>query len=383
MGSNTILHKCIRHSKWLMDSINGYFKFKKIIDSSSYIFISHNGDSAGGAPVVLFELMCSMNDGKNMVFLCEKPGGIIKMCKDVNIPAFSTYLIQKKFLKAIVVKKVKVVVVNTLAASSTINMLSKMNSQLPIFWWIHEENNLILKYKTMVPKTLPLGIQVLCVSERVETDLLEVIPMYKGRTKIFFYGCRDLYTEDSDCIQRSDKFTVSVIGRICSRKNQIQVIDAYINLTEELKGKIQINFVAASYDNDYIEEMKERIGKISNINFTGPIARESMPKIYRESDLIICSSIDDPLPVVITEAMMLKRPFITSSKTGQYSIVNNGINGFSYNVDFTEELTRSIIDVYYTKDIESIAGEARKTYLRYFTPEIVRENFEKLIKQLK
>lgn len=379
MNSNTIIHKCIRHIKWILKSINGYFVFKQLLNESTYIFYSHNADSAGGAPVVLFELMRSLKSDEKMIFLCGKPGEIINLCKEEEIPAFCTYLLQKFYLRLIVKKNIKAVIVNTLVANNVVKFFNKQDSNIPVIWWIHEECNLVIKYKDNLPNTISNNIRILCVSSSVERNLLKYCPQYSGLTEIFYYGCKDTLSNHIGKLKDRKKFVISVIGRICNRKNQQQVVDAYNLLPNKYRKNIFIRFVAASADDEYKAKMVQSIEGNPNITFDGPIKREEMIKVYMESDLIICSSIDDPLPVVITEAMMLKRPFITSSSTGQYDIIKDGVNGYTYNVDSTEELCRAILDIYDNDNLTEVTENARKTYCKYFESEIVKEGFMELL----
>lgn len=377
MKSNTLIHKCIRHTKWLVNSVWGYNRFKKLVNSSTCIFISHNGDSAGGAPVVLFELMRTLKN-EQMIFLCEKPGGIIRQCKEEHIPAFCTYLLQNKYLAAIKKANVKVVVVNTLAAYNSIQSLNGREINIPVFWWIHEERGLIKRYHSQVPPEINKKIHILCVSHSVEKDLLEMCPQCYGYTDIFYYGCKDLFKGNRGHTQNREKFVISVIGRVCKRKNQLQVIEAYKKLPNAYQRNIYVDFVSASCDEEYKQKMIDAIGEDLHFSFKGPIKREDMPIVYEKSDLIVCSSVDDPLPVVVTEALMMMCPVITSSRTGQFSIIKNGENGFSYDVDSVEQLCQRIQAVYDADDLTDILIKGRETYLKYFSPDVVNRNFEKL-----
>ena len=380
MKINMLINKCIRHTKWLINSMCGFYKFKKILNSSSYVFISHNGDSAGGAPVVLFELMRTLKE-EQLVFLCEKPGGIINQCEEEHIPAFCTYLLQNKYLAEIKKVKVKAVVVNTLAAYNSIQFFNLKGTNVPVLWWIHEERGLIERYSSKVPIKINKNIHILCVSSSVENNLLELCPQCDGYTDILYYGCKDLFSEKCEYVKNKDNFIISVIGRICKRKNQMQVIEAYKNLPSAYQKKIYINFISASYDEIYKKEMAAAIGENMHFAFKGPIKREDMPMIYKESDLLVCSSIDDPLPVVVTEALMLMCPVITSSRTGQFSIIKSGMNGFSYDVNSVKQLCQEIQKVYDTDDLTMILRKGRETYLEYFSPDVVNRNFTRYLKQ--
>lgn len=123
------------------------------------------------------------------------------------------------------------------------------------------------------------------------------------------------------------------------------------------------------------------IGENTHFIFEGPIKRENMPMIYEKSSLIVCPSIDDPLPVVVTEALMLMCPVITSSKTGQFSIIKDGVNAFSYDVGSVKQLCQKIQKVYDTDDLTTILRKGRETYLQYFSPDVVKRNFTKYLKQ--
>ena len=380
MRINMLINKCVRHTKWVINSVCGFYRFKKILNRSSCVFISHNGDSAGGAPVVLFELMRTLKE-EHMIFLCEKPGGIINQCGEEHIPAFCTYLLQNKYLEEIKKAKVKAVIVNTLAAYNSIQFFNSKDTNIPVLWWVHEERGLIERYSSKVPLEINKKIHILCVSSSVETDLLELCPQCEGYTNILYYGCKDLFNGKHEYNKNKDNFVISVIGRICKRKNQMQIIEAYKNLPSAYRKKIYIYFISASCDKNYKKEMIAAIGEDTHFKFEGPIKRENMPRIYEQSALIVCPSIDDPLPVVVTEALMLMCPVITSSRTGQFSIIKDGVNAFSYEVDSVKQLCQKIQKVYDTDDLTAILREGRETYLQYFSPDVVNRNFTKYLKQ--
>jgi glycosyltransferase involved in cell wall biosynthesis len=45
---------------------------------------------------------------------------------------------------------------------------------------------------------------------------------------------------------------------------------------------------------------------------------------------LICASRDDPMPVVVTEAMMFSKVCICSENTGSANIIQDGNSGFVY-----------------------------------------------------
>lgn len=331
-----LLNKIIRHLIWLFQSFRDFIKYLFVIDSNTLLFVSHNGDSAGGAPVVLVELLKSITKDNKVVLLCIKPGDISKICEQNNIRCFNCYIIGKLFIRYAIYKKVRLIFANTVATVGIINYLIKINCKLPVFWWIHEEKLYMEKYKGVYPNELPNNYQILSVSENVKNDLIQINKSYTKNHRVFYYGCEDLY-ECNEYIYH-DKYLISVIGRICKRKNQLQIKRAYDLLSNTIKQKITVQFIYASYDENYMKELQKQCKNNTNFLFRGKVDRKDMKNVYRESGIIICCSVDDPLPVVVTEAMMMKCPYITSSRTGQYSLVKNGVNGYSYDVTSDKDL---------------------------------------------
>ena len=367
-----------KHAKWVINSVRDYFKFSENLKTAEYIFISHNGDSAGGAPVVLLELVKNCRN-KNVLLLCKKPGKIMEACKDNGVLAYCTYFTTRAYLRKIAKSNVKVVLANTVATYDCVSYLQK-RSTIHLIWWIHEETRLIKKYCNNIPQTIEDSVQIECVSKRVEDDLIEYCPQCIGHTEILFYGCTDLYNANERKQKNSDEFVITVIGRICARKNQLQIVEAFNQLPNDIKRNVRIDFVEASYEEDYLKLLQNAIrGK--NIEVCGAIDRKEMKHVYEKSNLIVCCSVDDPLPVVVTEAMMLCCPVITSSKTGQYELIKNGVNGFAYDSDSTQELTNRIIDVYRKKYPKDLLSNERATYLKYFTPEVLATRFNQLVEE--
>lgn len=380
MGKCSI-KKITRHIKWLADSTIDLIHFSKVVNKDYCIFISHNGDSAGGAPVVLYELVKSIKDTYKVILLCKKPGGILKQCDENGILAYNMYLLQNLFIRIAIKRNVKFIVTNTIATCDSVKAISKYTEDIPVYWWIHEEKNYLMKYQKKIPTKLLKNIKVLAVSDNVKKDLNTLSKIFSDSV-VFFYGCTDLYRESDIRKNHSENdYVISVIGRICNRKNQLQVVRAYNLLDEKIRKSVFLQFVAASKDETYMKQMHELCANNKNISFVGPVDRKDMKDVYAKSNLIICSSIDDPLPVVITEAMMLKCPFITSSCTGQYSLVQDGVNGFSYEVESDEQLVEKITSVmtYSNGDIEKIMNEARKCYLLNFEPAVVKSKFIEMV----
>lgn len=352
-------------------------------DGEVCVLFSHNLDGGGGAPVVLFELAKLLkSENRKVLILAGKGGALVNAGRAAGLPAFRMGFLHKKYIQSLDSVKIKMILVNTIVCHQYISEIEKyISEKVLIIWWIHEEDRLIQKYGPQIPAKLAGNVHVACVSERVKKCLSEIRPDISS--EILYYGCYDQLKNNSRELRKKNhaanrSFQVSVIGRICGRKNQIQVVRAYKLLPEEIRENIKIHLIAASWEEEYKSKLLAEIGKNENIQITGPVQRSEMYRVYFESDVIVCSSTDDPLPVVITEAMMYGCSFITSSCTGQASLITNGTNGFVYRAEDTNELKDRIEYCYKNRDDDELRKNARKLFENTFSLEHLSQQVMRL-----
>ena len=84
--------------------------------------------------------------------------------------------------------------------------------------------------------------------------------------------------------------------------------------------------------------------------------------------MVVCPSREDPLPIVMTEAMMYRKPCIASDSTGTADYIKDGINGFVCKTEDSEDLCEKMrYFIHHQEKIEIMGKEARKVYEEYFT----------------
>lgn len=386
---NNIFEKGLRFLRRQHQVMQDWFKYKKEIhlinNGEVYVLFSHNADGGGGAPVVLLELAKILKSkNSNVVLLTRKGGNLVQLSRDLGIYTYRIGFLHKKYMKSLSKLNVKMILVNTIVCYQYIYELKNyLVLERPIIWWIHEEDRLLKKYEPYIFAESDENVHIVCVSERIKKTFSAIRPNIL--CSVMHYGCYDQLKDYKYDFQNKDyknsekNFKISVIGRICERKNQIQVVEAYKLLPDKINKYIEIDLVAASWDEDYKNKLLTVIANDANIKIVGPIPREKMYKVYLESDLIICSSIDDPLPVVITEAMMFGCLFITSSCTGQASLINNGINGFVYNVEDINELKSIIEYCYKERNNDELRKNARKLFENEFSLEHLSQQIQNWI----
>ncbi len=117
------------------------------------------------------------------------------------------------------------------------------------------------------------------------------------------------------------------VGRLCEQKGQMLLIDAMRQLFDE--GH-EFDLVLAG-DGPMRQEIEQRIERLhlsSHVKITGWISSEQVREQIVGARALVLPSFAEGLPVVIMEAMALKRPIITTSIAGIPELVVSGKTGW-------------------------------------------------------
>jgi glycosyltransferase involved in cell wall biosynthesis len=117
------------------------------------------------------------------------------------------------------------------------------------------------------------------------------------------------------------------VGRLCEQKGQLILLAAAAKLKER---DIPLQLVLAG-DGEMRPEIERRIDELNlrgNVRITGWISSEQVREEILKSRAMVLPSFAEGLPVVVMEAMALKRPVISTYIAGMPELVIPGVNGF-------------------------------------------------------
>ena len=333
-----------------------------------------NGMGYGGAPLVLLEAAkIYKKKGYNVVIYTEFYGDLVKVCKNENLDVWISPRNCKMFSKLIFKCNFKFALVNTAVMYKWIQKFEMHN--IPTIWWLHEADSYIAPIAQDMPSKLSSNIMVLTVSDRTVATLKKYKIQYDSR--MLYYGIDDMNENDNSFIDKKngEEYVFLVMGAICSRKNQMFAIQAYNQLPKEIKETCKLMLVGTPLDNEdpyYIEFMRV-VKRHPEIEYVSQVERSEIPALYRQIDALICCSIDDPLPVVVTECFMFGKTVIISSGSGQYYMVRDGYNGYSYRKSDVNELCDKMKLAWLARNDEAMGEHARKLYTSKFTTCVFEE----------
>lgn len=337
--------------------------------------------SLTGAPVVLQDVVISLTEKYNFIVISPMDGELKEKYVENGITVIIDPQVEERNTLLLLSEEFDVIWVNTIVPYRSIRLLGETDKK--VIWWIHDsELGYVTWLQFELPETVADNIRILCVSEYAQRVLKKYRPLYQS--EILHYGLEDIITQKNERKLEfnipKDKVSFVNIGQIISRKGQDVLAKAIIKLQRGVLEKCYFIFVGKIVEAkifSYIEDLLKRYP--DNIFYIEKVPHEDIIELYNQTDVVVCSSKDDPLPTFIAEGMMCSKICICSQNTGFYTILQNGINGFTYRNDDENELADVIMEVLNRKDDwGKIEENARKTYEKKFSLEIVKKHMIKL-----
>lgn len=278
------------------------------------------------------------------------------------------------------------IIVSTLVQYHSINQFNGIN--IPIIWWIHESKESYLRgADRLIPSDISKNIHVYCGGGYAKETLKNYRPSYNPKELLYCVPdyAAEISTDYSYKLENIDgKLVFVTIGTIEKRKGQDIFAKAIMSLPEEYVKKCRFFIIGRRIDdNVYKEVLNLKSMHPEQVTLINEVSRSEIRDVYSQSDAIVCSSIDDPMPVFMTECLMLSKIAICSENTGTASLLQDGVNGFIYKDNDYMQLKEKIMYVIDNYDkIEKIGIEGRKAYEMHFTEEAFHSKITKIVNNL-
>lgn len=256
-----------------------------------------------------------------------------------------------------------------------------------VAWWIHESSEAYGKYYSETRRRFPAETE--CVPES-RTYIMAVSNIaqhsfetyYPGRVDtLMFYGIPDEAADTDSCtVEGKERFVFAVIGSVIERKGQSIFLQAVSLLPQALLRRAEFWLVGGVGTDEYSFGIRQEAGKFANVRMVGQLSREGMRQIFPDIDVVVCPSLEDPLPIVITEGWMHGKICIMSGATGQADMTEDGVNGLVCKAGDAQDLADKMAWVLQNQDkLDGIRRKGRETYEKYFSMESFGERLEQAL----
>ncbi|MFA5090335.1 MAG: glycosyltransferase family 4 protein [Candidatus Omnitrophota bacterium] len=155
-----------------------------------------------------------------------------------------------------------------------------------------------------------------------------------------------------------EKFTqiLLFVGRFTDQKDIPTLFNAF-ELILKKKPKTLLLLIGKGSKEIYLKNLAQEKGIYQNITFTGAIEHAKIPQYYSASDIFVLPSIVEGRATVLVEAMLSKKPIVTTDVSGVKDWILNGKTGFIVKRKNHENFAEKVIYLLDNPEIARSFGE--------------------------
>lgn len=324
--------------------------------------------SLTGAPVVLFYMAQMLKkNGYCPIVVSPLDGPLSARFIEEGIPVFVTPFISGKNETLLRwMRTFDLIVICTLTFGQFVGELGE-DFPVPVLWWLHEGTEVYSGWWPRAkPRVLSKNVHIYAVGSRALRVYEE--HFQNQDAKPLLYGLPDTnpHPEEGFRPRPADKkLTFALIGTVQARKGQDLFLEAIQLLSEQERAQAEFLLIGPWTDSVYPEfnqKIREMAAAIPEVQLMGPLSMDQMDAIYPQIDVVISPSRDDPMPVVLPEAMRFYKTCITSVETGTASVIQDGVNGLICQVDAQDIAEKMRWILQHQDRLKDLGCNGRKLY---------------------
>lgn len=369
------------------------FNLSEILDieytsKKPILLISHDF-SRTGAPAALFDIAKRLkHQGKAPLIISPFHGPLQKDIEDEGIPTCVMADIMKNDFILQTGEYWEYIIANTVLTAPIIRHVTGTN--IKTLWWIHEADEV---YRSLpddfLPYSLSNNINVFAVGPYATEQLQRRRPNYNINQLLYTTDdLKQLITLKKGTLEAKlpkEKLIFANIGTIQSRKGQDVLVEAIEKLPKNVLTKCVFLFIGNKDDKEIVKKIESIKSKYDeNVIFSETIPRNELYSLYNRIDCLVCSSRDDPMPIVVSSALSLGIPVICSNRTGSAGLLRKYNISTIYDSTSPDELQKLITNTYE----KLVAGESyianeRKIFEDHFSEKAFDISFKTALNSLK
>jgi len=300
-------------------------------DAGKKALVVTNGLSLTGAPLAAFYAVRFLAKHGYAVTVVSPEDGPLKdeyaclpcdvmLCRDL-------FAYSLQFLPDI--EEQSLVLINTV---TFYYLLKHRDKRQRVIWWIHEASEFYQAVPPSWARAVDLEhVDVYAVSGIAKENFQRI---WKRDAGLLRYGLMNLAAQPAKEHSASRGLVFAFVGTITKRKGVDVLLEAIGKLPESYRERCMFLIAGnlpPAQAMTWEREMVERLQGVSRLKLCGLLTRGEMAAFYQDIDVLICPSREDPLPMVVTEAMMYGKPVVMSSSgIGQAEEVTDRRNGLLF-----------------------------------------------------
>lgn len=342
-------------------------------NATNVLVLSHSFSFSGAQNALVKALDILSKYDYNIVVISNKQGILQEQLSEKGI---YTIWVKDLSIDSDIIKKyvdwANLLFINTLLLHFLVEDFAKFNK--PIIWWLHESGKSYKFHPWGLNKIKKYNNVKVCSVSEVINEYLQNDCLIDLNIDELCFGINSYEIEKK---QKREILNFLNIGPFSNIKGQDILLKAIDSLSNEYKNKMKITFVGGGEPDD---ECKKIIANNSNIEIFPFIENRSIPQLYENADVVICSSREESMSIAVMEGFMNGLPAIISDVTGIKQFMVDGREGFIVPTENPSALAEKIKEFVDNPELIAVMGEnAKNVFYNNFTLEIFEKKLLNIV----
>ncbi len=182
-------------------------------------------------------------------------------------------------------------------------------------------------------------------------------------------------------IPENGPLKIICVARLIERKGQPYLIEAVRGLREEGLD-VSVELVGTGDSLSAYRALAQRLGVEQCINFVGYVPREAIPRYYSAAHVFVLPSYFEGMALAAVEALSAGLPLVVTRTGGTDDLVEEGVNGFTFNWADVEALTAHLRRLAMDRALARQMGATSRTRAARFGWEAIASTYRELFEQM-
>lgn len=272
-----------------------------------------------------------------------------------------------------------VVVANTLVMWSAIRAANEQG--IPAIWYIHE--SLVAHHLIgHIPEIKPaLALADMLVMPTRRTAQLYA-PLTDRPIEVVPYGIPPAPAKSARSPRGDAVIRFLLLGTYEPRKGQDLFLQAIGQLGAVATSRAEFEMAGRILDRPFYERLAQQAAQMRNVQLRDALGHEEALAASAGTDVLVCASRDETMPIAILEAMSLGKAIVTTNVGGVAEWLRDGVNALLVPAEDSRALSEALRRCVEESGLVASLGEnARRTFADNFSLDRLGERFCELIER--
>lgn len=349
------------------------FSVDKCSRNGKSIFLCVHEFSRTGVPVAMMNTALLLREmGFDVVLGALSEGNLVQELKQNNLPYIHDLIIFPKEQWRRLVRRFDLIILGTICVSKFGNAV--VYEGIPTVWWLHESREVAFK-RHKLPMDAD-NVHYYGGGARVLRLFSDFYP--EASIKELLYFLPDISCQGK--VQNRKKITFALIASYELRKAQDIFVEAIEQMSQAEREKAEFIMVGDIRKSFYDIDWKQKEADISQLTLSEELSQLELENLFEEIDVLVCPSRDDPMPIVVTQAMRQGIPCIVSTEVGQAEYISHMEDGIVVEAESVGELSDAMKYCIYNKDkLYEMGKLSERIYFENFSEHKMRKNLKEIM----